>query len=67
LKDEGCYHLYAIHIKNNEINISCGTNSNDDYRKAHPDEKEICDEYAQMWTFKFEDNKMKFLKHRIAG
>lgn len=67
VKDEGCYHLYSIQIKNNEINISYGTNSNDDYRKAHPDEEEICDEYAQMWTFKFEDHKMKFLKHRIAG
>jgi len=66
-KDEGCYYLYSIHIKNNEINISYGTNSNDDYRKSHPDEEEICDEYAQMWTFKFADNKMKFLKHRIAG
>ena len=67
VKNDGCYYLYSIQIKNNEIYISYGTNSNDDYRKRHPDEEEICDEYAQMWTFKFENNKMKFLKHRIAG
>lgn len=67
LYDDGCYYLYSIQINNDEVLISYGTNSNDDYRKAHPDEEEVCDEYAQMWIFRFDGNKLKFIKHRIAG
>ena len=66
-KNEGCYYIYMISIKNDLVYFQYGTNSNDDYRKSHPDEEEICDEYAQMWTFKFDGQKLKFLTHRIAG
>ena len=66
-KDDGCYYIYMISIKNDLVYFQYGTNSNDDYRKSHPDEEEICGEYAQMWTFKFDGKKLKFLTHRIAG
>ncbi|MEO5911627.1 MAG: hypothetical protein ABIP95_12110 [Pelobium sp.] len=65
--NDGCYYIYLISIKNNLVYFQYGTNSSDDYRKTHPDEEEVCDEYAQMWTFKFDGKHLKFLKHRIAG
>ncbi len=65
--NDGCFYIYLIAIKNDLVYFQYGTNSSDDYRKAHPDEEEICDEFAQMWTFKFDGEKLKFLTHRIAG
>ena len=66
-KNDGCYYIYLISIKNDLVYFQYGTNSNDDYRESHPDEAEVCDEYAQMWTFRFDGKRLKFLTHRIAG
>ncbi|WP_133263219.1 hypothetical protein [Pedobacter changchengzhani] len=65
--NDGCYYIYIIAIKNDLVYFQYGTNSSDEYRKTHPDEEEVCDEYAQMWTFIFDGEKLKFLTHRIAG
>lgn len=67
IKDDGCLYFYSIQVKNDNVFLQYGTNSNDDYLEKHPDEEEICGEYAQMWTFKFDGAKLKFLKHRTAG
>lgn len=66
-KDDGCIYLYGITIKGNDVYLNYGTNSNDDYRETHPDEEEVCGEYGVSWEFKFDGEKLKFFKHRIAG
>ena len=67
VKDDCCVYLYSITIKENEVYFNYGTNFNDDYRKTHPDEEDICDEYAQNWMFVFNGKHLKFVRHRIAG
>lgn len=64
---DGCYYIYKISIEGDLVYMQYGTNSNDDYRKIHPEEEEICDEFAHMWTFKFDGNRLYFLTHRVAG
>ena len=68
IKGDGCYYFYSISVDHHdEVTLTYGTNSNDEYRKSHPDEEEICSEYAVAWTFKFDGKALHFLKHRIAG
>jgi len=66
-EDDGCSYLYGITIKGMEVYLNYGTNSNDSYRKKHPDEEEVCSEYGVNWGFKFDGEKLKFFQHRIAG
>lgn len=67
IKNDGCYYIYNIRIKGRKVMLQYGTNSDREYREAHPDEEEVCSEYAMMWAFELKGNKLKFLEHRIAG
>ena len=67
VKGDVCVYLYSITIKENKVYFNYGTNFNDDYRKTHPDEEDICEEYAQSWMFVFNGKHLKFVRHRIAG
>ncbi|WP_316797766.1 hypothetical protein [Pedobacter frigidisoli] len=66
-KNEGCYFIYSITVRGNEVILKYGTNTDAEYMKAHPDEGEVCGEYAAIWIFKFDRQKISFLKHQIAG
>ena len=64
---EGCYYMYSIEIKDDEVALHYGTNSNEDYMKAHPDEEMVCGESASMWTFKLTGKKLKLISQMSAG
>ncbi|WP_156166690.1 hypothetical protein [Pedobacter sp. BMA] len=66
-KNEGCYFIYSITVRGNEVTLQYGTNTDAEYLKAHPDEGEVCGEYAAIWIFKFDGKNIRFLKHQIAG
>ena len=66
-KNEGCYYIYSVSISGSEVTLQYGTNTDDEYLKAHTDEGEVCGEYAAIWVFKFEGEKIRFLKHQVAG
>lgn len=66
-KNEGCYYIYSIRVSGDEVTMQYGTNTDKDYLETHPDQGEVCAEYAAFWVFKFDGKKIKFLKHQIAG
>jgi len=66
-KNEGCYFMYHIDVKGNEVTMSYGTNTNDEYLKNHPDDGEVCDEYLSAWVFDWDGKKLTFKKQIIAG
>ncbi|KIO76059.1 hypothetical protein TH53_17155 [Pedobacter lusitanus] len=67
VKDESCYTFYRISIEGDMVNLQYGTNSDQAYREAHPDEEEVCGESAFNWLFKLEGNKLRFIKEMTAG
>lgn len=66
-KNEGCYFMYHIDVKGNEVTMSYGTNTNNEYRDSHPDEAEVCGEYFSAWVFDWNGKKLTFKKQIIAG
>ncbi|MCZ4224045.1 hypothetical protein [Pedobacter rhodius] len=66
-KNEGCYYTYHIDVKNTEVTISYGTNTNDEYFKKHSDEAEVCSEYLSIWVFDWNGKKLVFKKQMVAG
>ncbi|MBB6273634.1 hypothetical protein HDF26_004094 [Pedobacter cryoconitis] len=67
VKDEGCYTFYRISIEGDTVNLQYGTNSDQTYREAHPDEEEVCGESAFNWVFRLEGNKLRFVREMTAG
>ncbi|QNK62799.1 hypothetical protein H7F33_20065 [Pedobacter sp. PAMC26386] len=67
VKDEGCYTFYRINIEGDIVNLQYGTNSDQEYRAAHPDEEEVCGESAFNWVFKLEGNQLRFVREMTAG
>lgn len=65
--NEGCYFMYHIDVKGNEVTMSYGTNTNDEYLNKHPDEGEVCGEYLSAWVFDWDGKKLTFKKQVIAG
>lgn len=65
--NEGCYFMYNIEIRGNEVTMSYGTNTNGEYLKNHPDEGEVCGEYLSAWVFNWDGQKLTFEKQLFAG
>lgn len=64
---DGCYYMYSIQIKDDEVTLNYGTNSNEEYMKAHPEEEMVCGESTSMWTFKLIGKKLKLVRESVAG
>lgn len=67
IKDEPCYSFYEISMEGNVVKLSYGTNTDEKYREAHPDQEEVCGEAAFSWIFKLEGNKLRFVREITAG
>jgi len=67
IKDEGCYSSYLVSIEGDTVTLRYGTNSDEKYREAHPDQEEVCGEAAFTWIFKLEGNKLRFVREMTAG
>jgi hypothetical protein len=67
MKDEACYSFYGISIEGDTVELRYGTNSDDKYREAHPEQEEACGEAAFTWIFKLEGNKLRFVREMTAG
>jgi hypothetical protein len=67
IKDEACYSLYEISIESDTVKLRYGTNTDEKYREAHPDQEEVCGEAAFNWIFKLEGSKLRFVREITAG
>jgi len=66
-EDEGCYYLYRIKVEGDTVKLQYGTNSDQAFRAAHPDEEEICNEASFEWTFKLEGTQLRLVSELTAG
>lgn len=66
-EDEGCYSLYHLKIEGDTVKLQYGTNSDQAFRAAHPDEEEVCSESSFEWTFKLEGKQLRLVRELTAG
>lgn len=67
---EPCTRYYNIRIEEEEVTLTYGTNFNNDYKdpKGKTDDEDVSGcEFASIWMFKFDGNKLKFYRYAAAG
>lgn len=70
-KKEPCTRSYSIEVENDEVKITYATNPNDLFvvPKGSEDDDQFYSgcEYASSWIFRFDGNKLKFVRQVAAG
>ncbi|RYE21094.1 MAG: hypothetical protein EOP51_16440 [Sphingobacteriales bacterium] len=63
-----CMHYYAITLENDTVTLEYGVYTNEAYTNKFPNNPEMeCAEYAGIWTFRFDGQKLIFDRHLVAG
>lgn len=73
IQTEPCYHFYGVKVEKDNVTLTVGTNSNDDYKRKSVTEEEIPENSSEFcesvlwWTFQFDGKKLNFKNISGAG